>query len=126
MIGQPGQRITRCLAAQMILKCALFGDVDHDDLVANKTPTVVIDAAAAELGFQSGAVFPSPLHFDRFDPHHLVGPAGRWRCRAEIEDDLKRIVRCQKFLSGCVAEHGYERLVDVEKLSFRIAATYSV
>jgi hypothetical protein len=45
---------------------------------------------------------------------------------AKIKDDFGRTIRRQESFLGFVAKHRQERLVDVEKLSFRIAPAYTV
>ena len=63
MIGQTGQRIAQDLTTQMILKTALFCNVDNNDFVASKISKVAEDTAAAEPGFQNGAILSLPLYF---------------------------------------------------------------
>jgi len=47
VIGQPSQRITRCLTPESIFKRALLGDIDSNDFVPGKIPAVVTDTATA-------------------------------------------------------------------------------
>src|ERR1700674_4713085 len=126
MIGQGSQRIAQRLAAQMILKRALFRDVNSNNFIAGKSSSLVKDAAATEPGFQSRAVLPLPLYFERLDLHRLRGASGQWRSMTKIKDDSGRTVRLQESLFGFIAQHRQESLVDVEKLPFRIAPAYSV
>src|SRR4029077_1049360 len=58
--------------------------------------------------------------------HRFGGVSGQWFSRTEIEHDLRRAIRRQYFLLGFIAEHRQERLVDVKKLSLRVAPAYSV
>src|ERR1700704_1387413 len=100
MVSQAGQRIARCLMAQLILKRALLRDIHSNDFIADKISTLVKDAAAAEPGFQSRSVFPLPLYFDRLDSHRFGGASGQWPSLTKVEDDLRRTGRRQKFLFG--------------------------
>jgi hypothetical protein len=81
--------------AQIIFEDALVGDLNNDDFIASKVPTLVKEAVAAEPGFQSCAVFSLSLYFDRLDLLRLEDSARKWRSLAEIEDDLRRTVRRQ-------------------------------
>src|ERR1700730_3320563 len=110
----------------MLLKRLLFRDVNCDDFIAMKISILVKDASAAEPGFQSRAVFPLPFDFDRFDLQSLEESPSQWFSLTNIEDDLRCAGRRQQLFFDFVAQHRQESLVDVEKLSFRIAPAYSV
>ena len=47
VIAQAGQRVAQCVMAQLILKRALFCDVDGDDFVSRKVAMIVIYTAPA-------------------------------------------------------------------------------
>jgi hypothetical protein len=47
MIRQAGQRVAQCVMAQLILKRALFCDVNGDDFVSRKAVVIVIYTAPA-------------------------------------------------------------------------------
>jgi hypothetical protein len=47
VIAQAGQRVAQCVMAQLILKSALFCDVNGDDFVSRKVAMIVIYTAPA-------------------------------------------------------------------------------
>src|SRR5579872_4483496 len=110
----------------MILQRALFRDIDGNDFMAGKISSLIKDGVAAKPDFQSGAVCPPPLYFDRLDPQRLGGAFSRQLPLAKIANGIGQTVLCQEFRFGCIAEHRQERLVGVENLSFRITPAYSV
>jgi len=81
---------------------------------------------AAQPGFQSRAIFSSPLYFDRLDLYRLGHSAGQWRSGTKIKNDFRRTIRRQQIFFGFIAKHRHESLVDAEEFSFRIASAYSV
>src|SRR5579864_3361246 len=113
VVGQASQRITQCLAAQMILERPLFRDVNDNNFISDKNSTLVKDAAAAEPGFQDSAVFPLPFNFNRLDSDGVGSAPSQKHSLAEVEDDLGRTIRRQQLLFGFIAEHRHQRLVDV-------------
>src|SRR5882757_1564691 len=111
--------------AQLLFKHPLLGDIDSDDFMADAISMLVVDTASAQLGFQSRSVFPLPLDFDRIDSHGLGGAPRQCGAPTEIKEAVRRMIGRQEFFFGCVAKHGYQSLVDVEKLSLSITPAYS-
>src|ERR1700746_3890647 len=94
--------------------------------MANTISVLVKDTASAQLDFQSRAVFPLPLDFNRVDTHVLGGAPRQCGARTEIKDAVGRMIGRQELFFGRVAQHGYQGLIDVEKLSLSITPAYSI
>ena len=125
VVREARQRIFGRLLTQMILELALLRDVFNDDFVTFRL-ALIFDRAAAEADFDDCAVFPFPFRFEGIRAIEFRRAAQQLRSFRGISENVSRQVHGQQFLAGRITQHGGERWIDVEELSFEIAAADSV
>ena len=87
---------------------------------------IVEDIAAAEPGFQEGAVFAFPFAFNGLEVGRGMENFGQRTRMAETKNDVGSAIGGDEIVAGIVAEHGGEGLIDVEEIAAGITMANAV
>src|SRR5216683_7204305 len=126
IVGQPRQRIARCLRAQMLLQFSLPGNILGDNLIGFQLALLAENFSSAQPHFQGGKVLPLPIYFDGIGLSIGNGSAKQLRSPSRVLKNLAGEAKRQEFLSRLIAEHPYHRVVDFQKSAVETAAANSV